>query len=144
MITGSYADFIRHWGQIDDRMLANPDEMARFEPLRAQLDAERLGLVNATNRQAALKAAAQETSREIEIHVKLGRDLATRLRDAIRAMYGRDDEKLTEFGLNVRRSRKLAPTPPLPEDRKPPKPGPNPARPVASETDGTTQEVKAA
>lgn len=143
MSTGSYADFIRHWGQINDRILANPTEMAPFEPLRAQLEAERLGLVNATNQQAALKAATQETSREIESHVAQGRDLATRLRDAIRAMYGRDDEKLTEFGLNVRRPRKPAP-PPLPEDSKPSKPGPNPARPVAPETDGTTQEVKAA
>jgi multidrug resistance efflux pump len=58
MSTGSYADFIRHWGQIDDRIKANPEEMAPFEPLRVQLEVERLGLVTATNQQAALKAAS--------------------------------------------------------------------------------------
>lgn len=139
MSANSYADYIRHWGQIDDRIKANPDEMAPFEPLRVQLESERLGLVTATNQQAALKAATQEISKQIGGHVKRGRDLATRLRDAIRAQYGRDDEKLTEYGLNPRRPRKPVPPPPvLPEDAKPSETGPNPARTAAPETDGTT------
>ncbi|HVG07690.1 MAG TPA: hypothetical protein VNM67_08290 [Thermoanaerobaculia bacterium] len=136
MSTGSYADFIRHWGQIDDRMVANPEEMAPFEPLRLQLESERTALVAMTNQQAALKAATQETSRHIEGHVERGRDLATRLRDAIRAQYGRSDEKLTEFGLNPRRKRKPAPLPP-PEDKKSSETGPNPAKTTAPETDGS-------
>ena len=136
MSTGSYADFIRHWGQIDDRMVANPDEMAHFEPLRLQLEDERISLVAMTNQQAALKAATQETSRNIDAHVERGRDLATRLRDAIRAKYGRKSEKLTEFGLTPRRTRKVAPLPP-PEDKKPSETGPNPAKTTAPETDGS-------
>ena len=125
MPNGSYADFIRHWGQIDDRIKVNP-EMAPFEGLRAQLEVERLGLVEGTNQQAALKSATQDTSRKIEGHVERGREVATRLRDAIKAIYGRDAEKLTEFGVpgrgpraRRRRRRRLrrAPTPlrrPLP------------------------------
>lgn len=138
MGTDSYADYIRHWGQIDDRIKVNP-EMAPFEPLRAQLEIERAGLIDATNRQAALKFETQDTTREIDGHVARGRDLATRLRDAIRAQYGREDEKLTEFGLNVRRptARKAA-AKARAKNRIPSEKGPTPGQTAAAETDGTT------
>jgi hypothetical protein len=93
----------------------------------------------AMNRQGALKSQAQDTTREIDGHVARGRQVATRLRDAIRAQYGRDDEKLTEFGLNV-----LRPTPSKAaakakvKSKKPSEKGPNPGQTAASETDGTT------
>lgn len=137
MANNSYADYIQHWGQLDDRAKANP-ELAPFEPVRAQLEVERLGLAEKMNQQAALKAQTQDVSREIEGHVKRGRVAATRLRDAIKAVYGRDDEKLTEFGVPVRR-----PTPARAaakekmKNRKPSEKGPNPTPTAASETDGT-------
>jgi hypothetical protein len=138
MGTNSYADYIRHWGQIDDRMKVNP-ETAPFEPLRAQLEVERLGLVEKTNLQAARKSEAQDTTREIDGHVARGREVATRLRDAIRALYGRDHEKLTEFGLNVRRptTAKAAAKEKV-KNKKASEKGPNPAPTATSETDGTT------
>jgi hypothetical protein len=138
MGTNSYADYVRHWGQLDDRIQVNP-EMAPFEPLRAQLEVERVGLVEKMNLQAARKFEAQDTTREIEGHVARGRDIATRLRDAIRAQYGRDDEKLTEFGLNVRRSTPAkAAAKEKVKNKKSSEKGPNPAPTAASETDGTT------
>jgi hypothetical protein len=138
MGTTSYADYIQHWGQLDDRIKVNP-EMAPFEPLRAQLEVERQGLFEKMNLQAARKSEAQDTTREIDGHVARGRDIATRLRDAIRAQYGRDDEKLTEFGLNVRRptAAKVAAKEKL--NRKTSEKGPNPAPTAVSETDGTTE-----
>lgn len=132
MSNGSYADFIQHWGQLDDRAKANP-ELAPFETVRAQLEVERLGLAEKMNQQAALKFQTQEVSREIEGHVKRGRVAATRLRDAIKATFGRDHEKLTEFGVPVRRPRATNP-----EAKKKPEAGPNPAPAAASETHGTT------
>jgi hypothetical protein len=138
MATNSYADYIRHWGQMDDRMKVNP-EMAHFEPLRAQLEVERAGLVDATNKQAALKGETQDTTRVIDGHVARGRAVATRLRDAIRAQYGREDEKLTEFGLNVRRPTVAkAAAKAKAKNKKPSEKGPNPDQTAASETDGTT------
>jgi hypothetical protein len=138
MGTNSYADYNRHWGQIDDRIKANP-EMAPFEPLRAQLEIERLGLVEKMNLQAARKSEAQDTTREIDGHVARGREIATRLRDAIRAQYGRDDEKLTEFGLNVRRPTKAkAAANEKVKNKKSSEKGPNPDPATATETDGTT------
>ena len=141
MGTTSYADYIRHWGQLDDRIKVNP-EMAAFEPLRAQLEVERVGLVEKMNLQAARKSDAQDTTREIEGHVARGREIATRLRDGIKAVYGRDDEKLTEFGVPVRRSTpaKAAAKEKL-KNKSSSEKGPNPSPTAASETDGTTREV---
>ena len=138
MGTNSYADYIRHWGQIDDRMKVNP-QMAPFEELRVQLEVERIGLVNATNRQAALKGETQDTTREIEGHVARGREVATRLRDAVRAQFGREGEKLTEFGLKVRRpTAAKAAAKSRAKNKKPSEKGPNPDQAATSETDGTT------
>lgn len=147
MATTSYADYIRHWGHIDARIKANPD-LVIFETMRAQLEAERLGLVEATSRQSTLKSQSQKASRDIDGHVARGRDLATRLHDAIRAHFGRTAEELTEFGLNPRRPRKPIPEapPPLPppvEDKKPSEPGPNPAQTATPPTDASTQGVNA-
>jgi hypothetical protein len=143
MATTSYADYIRHWGQLDDQAKVDP-ELAPFEPLRAELEVERLGLIEKTNRQASLKAQTQETTREIDGHVARGREAATRLRDAIKAVYSRSAEKLTAFGIPVRRptpakaaAKEKVKNKKSPET-KPSEPGPNPDPPAASETHGTT------
>ena len=138
MSTNSYADYIRHWGQLDEGVKTNP-ELASYEPLRAQLEVERLGLIETTNRQASLKAQTQDTSREIDGHVARGREAATRLRDAIKATYGRDDEKLTQFGVPVRRpTAGKAAAKARKKNKQPSETGPNPDPAAASETDGTT------
>lgn len=134
MANNSYADYIQHWGQLDDRAKANP-ELTPFETVRAQLEVERLGLAEKMNQQAALKFQTQEVSREIEGHVKRGRVAATRLRDAIKATFGRDHEKLTEFGVPVRRPRSTSAEA---KKKKQPETGPNPKQAAASETHGTT------
>jgi hypothetical protein len=101
----SYAGVIVHWGHVDTRIQANKPALDHLESLRAQLEVERVGLVNATNRQSALKAEAQSASRDIDGHLARGMELATRLRDAIRAHYGRSEEKLAEFGMQPLRTR---------------------------------------
>jgi hypothetical protein len=52
-----------------------------------------------------------------------------RTKNAIRAVYGLQGEKLVEFKLQARRSKK-----------KPPQPGPTPPETAAPETDGTIQK----
>ena len=135
MSSSSYADYIRHWGQLSDRIQVTP-QLAAYEPLRLDLEAELEGLIDTTNEQAALKAQTQAITREIDGHVDRGRKLATRLRDAIRAQFGRDGEKLSEFGMNVRRPRTPVREPDTTEAQKPAETGPNPARTAAPETDG--------
>lgn len=140
MANDSYADLIRHWGQLDEGVKINP-ELASYEPLRAQLTVERAGLVEMTNRQAALKSQTQDTTRVIDGNVSRGREIATRLRDAIKATYGREAEKLTEFGIPVRRpTTAKAAAKARAKNKKPAEPGPNPAPTAVSETDGINQE----
>ncbi|HWM90403.1 MAG TPA: hypothetical protein VN493_06515 [Thermoanaerobaculia bacterium] len=144
MATNSYADYIRHWGHIDDRVKSNP-ELSSLEPQRAQLEIERKGLQEATIRQATLRGQSQKASRDTDGHVARGRDLATRLRDGIRAHYGREEEKLAEFGMNPRRPKKPAPPPTEPppppvEIKKPSETGPNPSQTASPGAVGTTKE----
>ena len=129
----SYANTIVHWFNLDAGVQGKQPELEQLEPLRAQLEAERLSLVEATNRQSRLNSESQTATRDIEVALARGNDLATRLRDAIRSHYGRAAENLTEFGLQPRRKRK--PIPPKPVET-----APTPSQPAASETDGTTQK----
>jgi hypothetical protein len=132
----SYADTIVHWGNMDTKVQARKPALDHLEPLRAQLEAERVGLVEATNRQFALKTEAQNASRAIEEHLIRGNDLATRLRDAIRAHYGRSAEDLNDFGIQPRRAR---PASVKAKSKKLSETGPNPNPTAAApETDGTT------
>lgn len=138
MATTSYADYIRHWGQLNDQVKVNP-ELAPFEPLRAELDVERQGLIEKTNQQASFKAQTQDTTRQIDGHLARGREAATRLRDAIKAMYSRRGEKLTAFGIPVSRpAAAKAAAKARRNAKKPSETDPHPGPPAASETHGTT------
>ena len=132
----SYADTIVHWTNMDTKVQARKPALDHLEPLRAQLEAERVGLVESTNRQTALQTEAQNATRAIEEHLIRGNDLATRLRDAVRAHYGRAAEDLNDFGIQPRRAR---PASVKAKRKKPAETGPNPDQTAAaSETDGTT------
>ena len=132
----AYADTIVHWGNIDTRVQARRPALDHLESLRAQLEVELVGLVEATHRQSALKTEAQNASRAIEEHLIRGNDLATRLRDALRAHYGRSAEDLNDFGIQPRRAR---PASIKAKRKKPAETGPNPDQTAAvPETDGTT------
>jgi hypothetical protein len=120
---------------MDTRVQARKPALDHLEPLRAQLETERVGLVEATHRQSALKTEAQNASRAIEEHLLRGSDMATRLRDAVRAHYGRAAEDLNDFGIQPRRAR---PASVKAKSKKPSETGPNPNQTATPETDGTT------
>lgn len=131
----SYADTIVHWTNMDTKVQARKPTLDHLEPLRVQLEAERVGLVEATNRQYALKTEAQNASRAVEEHLIRGNDMATRLRDAVRAHYGRSAEDLNDFGIQPRRAR---PASVKAKNKKPSETGPNPNQTATPEADGTT------
>jgi hypothetical protein len=140
MARNSYADYMKHWGELTAAIAAAP-ELEFLETQRLGLELELQALTAANLRQASFKSQAQEATRDLEGCVKRGADLATRLRDALRAYYGRTGEQLVGFRLQPRRPRTLAeeaPTPPGTEDGKPSGMGPNPSRTAAPETDATT------
>jgi hypothetical protein len=141
MARTSYADHIKHWGELTAAIEANPELDVILLPQRGVLEQELRGLIAANLRQANLKSQAQEATRDMEGFVKRGTVLATRLRDSIRGYYGRTGEQLVVFRIQPRRPRVLSetiPTPPGTEDGKPSEQGSTPARTAAPETDAST------
>lgn len=145
MSRNSYADYVKHWGELSTAIAANPD-LIHLEPQRAELESTLEGLKEASIRQANLRRQAQEASIELSEYVARGRDLATRLRDSIKGYYGRTGEMLVEFRIPPRRPRtapKVAKPPQpekepsAPENEKPSELGPNPARTAAPGTEAS-------
>lgn len=142
MSRNSYADHIKHWGELVVAIAARP-ELAFLDPYRGLLEQELQGLIEANQRQALLKSQAQEATRDLEGCAKRGSEMATRLRDGIRAYYGRTAEQLVGFRMSPRRPRVLAdapPTPPGTENTKPSELGSTPARTANPETDASILE----
>lgn len=136
----SYADYIKHWGELSAAIAAAP-ELAFLDQQRGLLDQELAGLIEANLRQANLKSQAQLATRDIEGCIKRGSDVATRLRDGVRAYYGRTAEQLVGFRMQPRRpgvTRKEPPTPPGTENTKPSELGSTPVRTAAPGTDAST------
>ena len=137
MPSNSYADYVKHWGELTTAIEANPD-LIHLEPQRAELESTLEGLKEASIRQANLRRQAQEATLELSEYVAQGRDLATRLRDSIKGFYGRTGERLVEFRIPPRRPRTAPkPTPPQPEKEKPSELGPNPAQTAAPGTEAS-------
>ena len=134
----SYASTIVHWENLDNRVQVRKPALDHLEPIRAELEVERIGLVEANNRQSALKTEAQNASRAIDEHLRRGNDAATRLRDAVRAHYGRTAEDLSDFGILPRRKRSASAKSKKAKKEKPSETGPNPNQTAAPKTDGTT------
>jgi len=135
----SYADHIKHWGELTAAIAELP-ELDFLDGQRALLEQELRGLIEANLRQATLKSQAQVATRDLEGCLKRGLDMATRLRDGVRAYYGRTADQLVGFRMQPRRPRVVAdgpPTPPGTEDPKPSEPGSTPARTAAPETDAS-------
>ncbi|MEA2560846.1 MAG: hypothetical protein QOH06_2350 [Acidobacteriota bacterium] len=139
----SIADYQKSFAAMLAGAEANADELAGTEEVRGGLTAAALDVQVALNRQNSLKGQAQQATRDLEDALDRGKQMYSRLRSGVYMHFGQQAEKLAEFGLHPRRPpAKVKPV--LPEIAKPFQPGPNPVETAVSETDGTTQEVKAA
>ena len=147
MARNTYGETLKHWSELEANVAADPD-LAFLEPKRAELAAEEKGLREALDRQAAGKVQQHEATRDAEGHVARGNLLMVQLHDTIRGYYGRQAEKLNLFRMQPRRPKPLsaaakeARKAKREAKKKPSEPGPNPTPTAASETDGTTREVK--
>jgi hypothetical protein len=115
------------WDHIAATVAANP-ELKHLEDMRQELVTVTGETKAASVKQSTLRAQLQQTTRDLEKLRTRGTDLATRLRNGIRAQYGLRGEKLTEFGLQPRRKR-------TPKTKTPVKAPPSPA-PEASTRSG--------
>jgi hypothetical protein len=110
----------KEWDHMAASVAANP-ELKHLEDMRQELVTVTGDTRGASVKQSTLRAQLQQTTRDLETLRARGNDLATRLRNGIRAQYGLRGEKLTEFGLQPRRKRTAKTKTP---DTAPPSPAP--------------------
>jgi len=99
-----------------ESMAANVDDLAGYEGGRVQFDNLVTRAHALTQKQAALTAAKQEASKELQDVLNMAQQQATVLRFAVKAQYGRAAEKLVEFGLQPFRGQKRKPKPETPPE----------------------------
>jgi hypothetical protein len=88
-----------------ESMSANAEKLKPYEETRLKLEGLVTQAIGLTQQQAALTAAKQETSKQLKDVLNEMQRVATVLRFAVREHYGKDAEKLVEFGLQPFRGR---------------------------------------
>jgi cell division septum initiation protein DivIVA len=120
MPTTSFADVVTDWEQLLVKIEANAADLAFLEGPSVQLTRVLQDAKEASARQATFKSEFHQATRDLEDQLRLGRDLATRLRNGIRMRYGLAGEKLGDFKLRPRRQKtRSKPTLPEPELSEP-------------------------
>jgi hypothetical protein len=120
----SYADVVLDWEGLLTAVLENAQFLPNIEPQRAAME-KHLALTKAVKaRREAHTAGRQEATQELRLLVAQGRDLAIRLRNAIKAEIGSKTERLVHFGMIPirKRTRKVKPAevkPPVEEPETP-------------------------
>jgi hypothetical protein len=108
MSSQSFAAVITDWDQLLVKVLANVSDLTFLEGTSNDLSFSLQGAKEANLRQATFKAQFQQATRDLELHLSRGRELATRLRNGVRTRYGLSSEKLTDFNLRPRRTKAKA------------------------------------
>ena len=110
------------WQRLTTSLANNTADFPHLEGHRARL-AELLTQVQSLgNQQAALTATKQEVTKQLQAAVTEARTVSAFLRAGVREKYGKDAEKLVEFGMRVfrgNRPQEAETKPPVPEPEKP-------------------------
>jgi hypothetical protein len=126
-----YTGMIGGWQRLHRLVEANKADLPNLEPFLAKLGTLLEQALEVTKRQAAMRAAKQEASKEIRKLASQGNRLTALMRQALKEHYGITEEKLAEFGLQPFRGRprkKATPEKPEPPEVPPPvSPDPPPA-----------------
>jgi hypothetical protein len=116
----TYTGMIGDWQRLHGLVEANKAELPQLELFLAKLGAVLERALELTKRQAAMRAAKQEASKEIRKLASEGNRLTTLIRLALKEHYGITEEKLSEYGLQPFRGRpRKEPTPEEPETPPP-------------------------
>ncbi|MEA2560552.1 MAG: hypothetical protein QOH06_2056 [Acidobacteriota bacterium] len=111
-----YMNTVNGWDKVDAAVTAGGEPQLEVSLPALRTKSQRARRLFA--QQASLTAAKQEITRELNQEILEGNALVDFIRTGARAIYGKDSEKLVEFGIKPFRGksrRKKTPTPPLPE-----------------------------
>jgi hypothetical protein len=104
-IAMAHADIFLEWRDILAAFEEHADQLALAEPLRAALAESLRRATELKDLQAHYTALKQRTTQELGEEVNLGRERARRLRSAVKAGLGTDNEGLVQFKVAPRRER---------------------------------------
>ena len=112
-----YMNTVNGWDKMDVAVTANADKVPELEVNLGGLRTRSQRARQLFAQQAALMAAKQEVTKELQQVIQEGNALMKFLREGLKAYLGKDNEKLTEFGVQPFRGivRRVAEKPPLPE-----------------------------
>jgi cell division septum initiation protein DivIVA len=135
--TASIADYQKSFAVMLAGAEANAAELAGTAEVRNALATAAAGVQSALNRQSDLTGQAQQATRDLEESLDLAKRMYSRLRSGVIMHYGRESEKVVQFGLQPARPPVRSTDRAKKKKQKPEEPGPNPATTAVSETDGT-------
>ena len=140
MATVTQGDFLNACDKALAAAAANAGQPA-VDDLRLQLEKKTSGIRESQSRRNLHKFQAQQASRDLEDNLDSARELYSRLRHLLIALFGLDAEKLAEFGLQPFRGQKIT----LEQKakrlesrkQKPPENGQSPTQAAHSQTEST-------
>ena len=112
-----YMNKVHGWDKMDVAVTANTEKVPNLEVNLAGLRERAQRARNLFAQQAALQAAKQEVTKELQQVIQEGDALVKFLREGLKAYLGKRSEKLIEFGVQPFRgiTRKSAEKRPAPE-----------------------------
>ena len=122
-----YMNTVNGWDKMDTAVTANNEQLAHLEINLPRLREKSQRARSLYAQYAAMLAAKQEIWKELQQVLQEGNAEMKFLREGVKAHYGKDHEKLVEFGVQPFRGikRKRAEKPPVIET---PAPTPDPAK----------------
>ena len=113
-----YMNTVNGWDKMDTAVTANGQKMPELEVNLAGLRDRSQRARRLFAQQAALTAAKQEVTKELQQVIQEGNQILRFLREGLKAYLGKSNEKLIEFGVQPFRgiTRKPAPKPSLTPD----------------------------
>lgn len=117
-----YMHKVAGWEVTGAGLAANQDQLQHLEGHRAQLQESTVQFKALSTQFNALTTSKQDVNKEMQALFRQVEALVAYLRAAVRQHYGKDSEKLIEFGLQPFRGKTPSPKAPLPEAPKPSEP----------------------
>jgi hypothetical protein len=123
MPKASIAEVLVKWEKLLANVKANAAEIPNLEVYAAPLEQALTEAREITARLEIRKGIKQQESKDRRVLLKKGGAAAARVLSALKAHYGLDSERLTDYGMRPFRPRKRS--------KKDPQPGPEPQGPPA-------------
>ena len=118
------------WQRLTVSLAANATDVPHLDAHRARLTDLLAQVQTLGNQQAALAASKQEVTKQFQAALAEAHTVAAFLRSGLREKYGKEAEKLVEFGLRPFRG--------IRRKKEPDAPGPTPEHPVVKADAGTS------